>query len=568
MSTLEITTPEDRTERITPPPAAPVATNGKIKVAKRRPDDPEEPVAEIEPEVHPRRGEPLSAEMKEVRRTEDMAVKEIIDSFGTGGVFKCRITRKEPDSWRDASGKLITGLAGFLCWTSKAFDEEWLKDKYGGGTYELHFKKHGPKGGWIYGAQRDVTIGGAPPNLDEMALPASAVTPAATTENPSLVKDMLAMAQKQVDKADERAAHAERTGVGANDPMLEFLRDQAKANQQMIADLQRELREAVTRVPPKSTEDTVKDKLLDKLMDQDTARLQAVRAQYESELRMAKEAAYENEKRLRDMFERDKQDMRNAHERELALVRTSTETILASAKANYETSLMAAKSSFDTQKEIMKAENNRLDRENGEQRIEVKDLRAKKEKGIVEQFKDIQAVKEAMGIEDGESGGIGEKILDGLTNPDVITAAGKLFRGQDATPPPAAPAPEPIKPRVIRDASGNRFVLGPDGKIRPVKPKTGPGSAQEPGVPFIEPALVEQVVGYLERAFTAGTDPEIVAQSGKASVPEPVLTAIRDMGGVDVFLAKVAKLPSSSPLSSSQAGRNWARKVGKALVGE
>lgn len=571
MSTIEIVPPaEDRPTLVGAPNPGP-ANGSKVakapKLEKRRPDDPEDP-AELEgsPDVYPRRGEAnVSPEMKALRRTEDMAVKEIIESFGTDGAFKCRITRKEPDSCKDASGKIVTGLAGFLDWIKKPFDEEWIKTKYGGGTYELHFKRQGPKGGWVYGAQRDITIAG-PPNLDEMSLPATAQTTPTPTESPSLVKDMLAMAQKQVDKADERAANAEKSGGSADAPLLEFLREQMRTQAAMITELQRELRESATRVPPKSSDETVRDKMFEKLIDGDSARLQAVRMQHESELRAVKEAAIENEKRIRDAFERDKQDMRMMHERELALVRSSTETMLASMKSNYEMSIQAVKSSFDTQKEIMKADNNRLDRDNGELRVEVKDLRAKKEKTIVEQVKDIQAVKDVMGLEDGESGGVGEKILDALTNPEVIAEAGKLFRGAPAAPP-APPAPPVEQPaRVIRDSNGNRFVVK-NGQIRAVKPKAGPGS-DESGVPFIEPEMVKQVVGYLERACEAGTDPEIVAQSGKTYVPDPVLKAIRDMGGVDVFLQKVAKLPSSSPLSNSQAGRNWVRKVGKALVGE
>jgi len=44
------------------------------------------------------------------------------------------------------------------------------------------------------------------------------------------------------------------------------------------------------------------------------------------------------------------------------------------------------------------------------------------------------------------------------------------------------------------------------------------------------------------------------------------MATLRDHG-VDGFMSKVAKLQSASPLAS-QAGRNWVRKVGKALVGD
>ena len=73
------------------------------------------------------------------------------------------------------------------------------------------------------------------------------------------------------------------------------------------------------------------------------------------------------------------------------MVLLAPSTALTAARASYDTQLAAAKASFDTQKEIMSAENRRLDRENGELRGEVKELRAKKDKGLPEMAKEIEA---------------------------------------------------------------------------------------------------------------------------------------------------------------------------------
>jgi hypothetical protein len=73
-------------------------------------------------------------------------------------------------------------------------------------------------------------------------------------------------------------------------------------------------------------------------------------------------------------------------------------------------------------------------------------------------------------------------------------------------------------------------------------------------------------ISYLEKAFSGNQEPATVATSVRPFLAEEIMQSIQSVG-IDVFFAKVAKLPSASPLSS-QAGKNWVRKVGKALVGE
>jgi hypothetical protein len=80
------------------------------------------------------------------------------------------------------------------------------------------------------------------------------------------------------------------------------------------------------------------------------------------------------------------------------------------------------------------------------------------------------------------------------------------------------------------------------------------------------------LVNYLERAFQSRQAPEVVAQSGRTAIPDNIIGWIRDndsrgTSGVDLFMSKVAKLPGTSPLQT-QAGRNWLRKVSKALTGD
>jgi hypothetical protein len=189
-------------------------------------------------------------------------------------------------------------------------------------------------------------------------------------------------------------------------------------------------------------------------------------------------------------------------------------------------------------------------------------------------LKDINALKEAIGVgEEGEKSGF-DKLGDLLTNPDAIASVAGLFQKKEAPPAPPIHA-QIIAPRVVRSrATGDKFIRQPDGSMVPVK-KIPKVVTQEDGsqleLPDIPADQIATVISYLERAFTAGQDPVIVAQSGKAILPADILSWIQghdndQTNGVDLFLSKVAKLPSTSPLAS-QGGRNWVRKVGKALVG-
>lgn len=304
-------------------------------------------------------------------------------------------------------------------------------------------------------------------------------------------------------------------------------------------------------------------KMFEALLDGDSARVTHLRTTHDSELRMLKENHREDEKRMRDAFERDKADLKSAHDREISLMRQTNEL-----------QLQAAKASFETSKAVLEADNRRLQRENDELKSDNKELRAKKEKGPLEIVKEADQIKEVLGVGDGEDKSGWEKAAEML--PSAIEAAKSYFKpGGDGQQQQAAQggqqqALQPKRKVVVDKTSGQRFILEADGTMSPAKkkppPPPQPGPNGEPPIPQIAPETISTIINYLERAFTGNQEAEVVAQSGRAMVPEEIVTAIRDHG-VDGFLSKVAKLPSTSPLSN-QAGRNWMRKVGKALVGE
>ncbi len=498
-----------------------------------------------------------------LREGENKTLRELIESFGPEGGYQVHLLRKEPREARDASGKMVKS-DGFLdSWEnpSTPIDEKYIQKHFGGGTYELKFKERKSTGsGWQYAGQKVVHISG-----DPILVSATTTTPAAAppTESPSIVKDALNHAFESAKRAEDRAdaRHSNR----GDDAVVQLLRDQLATSQRAVDDLRRELRDIATKSGARP-EDSYKDKLLDKMIDGDSARVTALRTQYDSEIRMLKENALANESRLRDIFERERQDLRNAHERELALLRVSNESQLAAAKSSFETQLAAAKSSFDMQIKLLEQDNKRLERTNAELSAEVKELRARKDKGIVEIAKELKTVKEALGEDDdGETSAWG-RIAEVATNPEAWQAAASVFRQQPAVAPPPPPAPSPKRSVVKKD--GKKFILEADGKtLTPVPEKKKIEAApSEPQMPEVDPAQMQQIVSLLEIAFTNGQEPEIIAQGARSRVPEEVLVAIRDHG-VDQVMSRMAKLSGTSPLST-QAGRNWLRRVGAALVGE
>jgi hypothetical protein len=319
-----------------------------------------------------------------------------------------------------------------------------------------------------------------------------------------------------------------------------------------------ELRKATLVRPP---EDPFKTELLSSLMREDNARLSSVRSQFESEIRILKENAVSEQRRLEDRHERYQADAARSHDRELQNLRQS-----------HEISLQAARASFETQVKLLDMEQRRLELANAEMRTELKDLRAKHGKGIVEQAKELQAVREALGVgEDAEESSTVDKVVGALSSPAALNFAEKVLSGRAAAQPqqPAAPA-LPRAPKFVTAPDGKRFRLMPSGEMIPLKPKpkviatTLPDGTPGPTLPVIPAEVSAQVTDYLERAFAGNQDPVIMAQTARTHVPEEIMAVIREHG-VDVYLSKVARLPSGSPLAT-QAGKNWVRKVGEALV--
>lgn len=555
-------------ETMAPPPVGTDAAEAtEAKPAKERKKEKKREDAEGGDDESPRAR--LSAELKKLTESEDATLRDIVDALGDEGSFTIKIWRQEPEWFTDGNGKRHS-TRGYLETVDRKIDEQWIQNKYGGGTYKLTIRKRG--GGYL--THRTIPIAGNP---DLSTLPNAAAQPTQQlrtepAEPPPIIGKALDMMQSQLDKAEARADRA-AGGNGSDSALLAIMREQLAAASAEKLEMQRRLDElaaAIRRPAEPTAEDKFKDRFLEKMIDQDSARITALRAQYESEIRQLKESAIENERRIRDQHERDLKDRTASHERELALVRQTFEAQIATLKASHEISLATVKASGDTTTKITEAETRRLDKENNHLREELKELRAKKEKTIAEMVKELNSIKELVGDE-GEEASTAEKIVEAVTNPDAIAAVTSIFQKNQpaAATPPQAMAPQRPERRVVKNrVTGEKMILEGN-QLRPAKKISPPGTPPEvAALPEIDPEDIKRVVDYLESACTAGTDPQIVISSFGSFIPEPIRVAVRDLGGVDQFLMKVAKLPSTSPLLANQAGKNWCRKLSKALAGE
>jgi len=536
-------------------------------------DDPE---AEVRP-PRPRR-DPSSA-LREIRDTEERSLQEWLSTLGTHGAFKIQLRRDDPQKVT-VRGKILNA-AGFLGSFEHPIDEEWIQERYGGGTYALKATFRNQEGSYIYkkGFHRTVKIAGEP-NAD--TLPGQVSPEPAGGESPTIVREAFSAMKDLLDQ---------KGGAKGLDPTIQLMFEKMREDNDRrdrdlqrrdaeLATLRRELSE--TRATP-TPQDPIRDKMLNSLLDGQSGHVEALKLRHESELRQTKQAAIDDLKRVEDRHDRSMTELRMLHETTLGNLRSSHDRELLALRTAHETALKAEQSTYNIQAHTLGAENKRLEQaiaelkaKISEMATEMRELRAKKDKSLVEQAKEIREVRDALSDGETQDKSAGDKILDLITNPASLEFVQGIMTKR--AEPAKQAAPQAQGPQHVRNGRGEVFRKQPDGTLVPLKPKPQPKPpiVTEDGTqiapPEIEPAVIVQVVAYLERAFSANQAPEIVAQSGRTVVPEEIMTWIRNnhteaVSGVDLFMSKVAKLPGTSPLSS-QRGRNWLRMVGAALVGD
>lgn len=511
--------------------------------------------------------EKVSPMIRAIENDEEKSLKDWLDSIGTQGAYRVQVSREKPTHAMVAGRQVET--KGFLETYDHSLTEEDIQREHGGGTYHLKITRQNKSGAYVYekGMHRTIVVAGDPktdrlPGNIPAPLPVSTVI-AQAQESPSVVKMAIDSMQRVIDRQDAS------TGPRGIDPAVQMvmdeLRRQSARSESEIAALRQEL--ASSRKPEV---DPIKDKLLGTLLDGQSGHVEALRIRHEAEIRQMKESALQDMRRVEDRHDRAMAEARASSDRALSDLRGSHDREIHALRGSHEVALATSNAAHNIQVKILEGTVMRLEREVGKLETEVAALREKKDKPLIEQIKDLKTIKEAIGVD--EEASPWGRIADVITNPEAIGAIGGMFRGQPTQAPAPAPA-TPVKPTIVRDRStGERYLQTPSGLV-PVK-KRPKVVVKEDGsqlqLPEVDEGQVGQVVAYMERAFASGQDPEIVARSSRALVPPEILAWIQEhdseaQSGVDLFITKVAKLPGNSPLAQ-MGGRNWIRKVGKALI--
>jgi hypothetical protein len=524
---------------------------------------------------------------KAVREGQNKSLRELIESFGTDGAFMIKVERTHPDNSFDvASGRTFDTLGFCGKFENKPIDEDYIEKQYGGGVYAVKFHEKNPGGsGWKYAAQLTIKIPGDPnlaPYRQKAGLTATGTQPATNpNENPSIVKEAMGMVAKQLESAELRAASA-----GNNDQVIALMREQLAAARQESAELRAEIRQLANKPPAPAApaRSAIEDQMFSALLSGDSARNTQLVATHASEIRTLKESAAEDLKRQEQRFDNRLADLKAAHEREILAMKQSHEIALAAAKQSHEVQQASSKASHELSQSVLKSENSRLEKENDRLLAEVKELRAKKDLSPIEMLKQVEVLKNALGAGDEEETSTVGKVVEAVTNPGFFEGVATVInqvKTQTAAPQQQQAEQQQAlaqqkKPQIVKH-NGEKYALMPDGTLKgPLRKKTPAektaegggeeGKPAEPQMPTIEPGQLAMTIQFLDSACSGGQDPEVVAQGMRSRGPDELMAAIREHG-VDAVISKMAKLPSSSILSSI-AGRNWLRKLGTALVGE
>lgn len=553
----------------TPPPPVEVKPAEPPKNGKKREKTDKEIDNELGTSIG---GHGETKPLKDLRITEDMNLKDIIEQLGQLGAFRIGVSRVDPQEVRDPITGRMLKASGHLKSYDEAVDDEFIAKRHGGGRFELKFTRRNKTGAYVYVAARRIDIAGEP-NYEELRgatpLPSTVATaPTSNSEAPSVITKAMEMMERAADR--DRAHHNTPVDIGAITAPFEKMiaqlsmqmRERDEAHSKLVSELRTDLAQARSYRAP---EDPIKEKLLGSLIDGESGRITGLRVTHESEIRTLKANAIEDEKRLRDSFERDKSSLIAAFDRE-------RQTMLHS----HEQSLASARMSFETQIKVLDGHIKHLERNESELRTEVKELRAKKDKSLVETAKELQTVKDALGIQDGDNEKSAfDTIAEVVTDPNAGSLVKSFFRrnepaaAQQAQQPAQQQASGPpaggYKRQLVETPDGKKWIMEANGKLTgPVKHKAD-SKPSEVDLPVIDPERVQMAVTFLERAVENGSDPETVATGARALVPDEVITVLRDHGP-DIFMQKVAKIPSNSALAS-QEGKNWVRKFSKFLVG-
>lgn len=540
-----------------------------------------------------------TAPMRAMQQEDDRSFREWLDSFAPDGVVRVQITRKKPQL-----GPNGENLAGVLDTVEERIDEDYLREHYGGGQFQLKIFRINPKGSWEYAKSRQVQIAGPPKQNGHILMPgAGAPIIAAGGDSDSLAERAMSTLERGLDRERQRADRAQQDAVqhrpGMDPALLESimapLRDQAAQMAEQNRMLQKQLADLAQRPPPT---DPFRDQMVKHVFDGETARLDHLRTQYEQRISKLQDDFADERRRLLERQETHMERLERQHEREL----------LQQEKAQ-DQQAKALEMAHQTRIESLRSDIAKLERELQQALTRNGALEARKDQSLTEKAEELVKVREAL---DGIGGGAAgdekawyEKLIEGIGSSEVaMSLVNRIGSATGASQPP----PAPVQPgQMVQGPDGQLYVMGPDGQPRLITPKMrqrlaavaaarqqqrrrampaagaapqaaidqglaaaggdDPGAAPAGAPPGRAPdaSEVQLALKFMEGALQNGTAPETFATTARSMVPQDILRFIGTVG-VDQFLSTVLEPASTSPLAT-QRGRTWVRAVFKTING-
>lgn len=508
---------------------------------------------------------------------EDQDIRSWLGEIGSNQDVRIQVIRKQP---RVFKGVQVEGLCDAF---TELFDEQLVKERFGGGVYQLVVHKRNTKTGRMdFYTSRMLRIAGDP-KLEEREPDPTAASSSDGSAVGQAMETMRWLTKNSLEKAEK--AERDRSNGSGMDPMMlqaivgpmqDQIRSFEQSNREMariVAEKDAKIFELVTGANRRPEGPTFQDRMLEKMVDGESARIESLRANHETELRQLKSIHQSELDRERNRLEDEIKRMEKRHERELDAARDAQRVAMDAQKVAYETRI-----------DQLKSDVKRLEGDLAANKVELAELRAKKEKSLPEQAKEIVSMQEALqslGIggkddDDDEGKSTLERVVTRvMDNPEAIGQLLGGVRGAVTGGEPGQPTPEQVQ---MMQAQQAQAVLVQQAQAKQLARRRAIKKAQiakaqqtqaiaetakASGVRPPDAGEVKLALQFMESAIQNGTTPEAFAATAKAAIPGDVLGYIEKVG-IDEIL-NAANLPQDS-LLRTQKGRNFSRSVAKYLL--
>lgn len=542
---------------------APLPKPAPHKPRSKQPAPPDEPPSEVR-----------------LAQADDQSIYEWLKGLSGEATVRVNVYRETPRMWTQGGRQYQVG--GSLGWYNEMLTEDDIRERFGGGKFKIKAFKVNAKNQQVFGGQRTIEIAGSPKITGEMydvvdsSNPPTVSMQSMSGEDPGLARQALNLTAQTASAERERAERlqerlAEAMGKSGLDPalmsaLIDPLRDQTQSLQAELRESRREAAAREERMLERTKQEPdggVVGKLLLKMTDGESARIDALRNQYESELRQARERTNDEVKRAEDRLERIMLAAEESHKREIAHLRSSFDSEAKTREVAYQTQITVVAGQLEQARSDLAA-----------LKIEAAELRARKDVPIEEQVGKLIAMRDLfknLGGEDegGEDKPVWQQVIEGVVNSDVAKAVAAKVAGQQAA--------QPTQMQQIQDEQQRRRRLALAAarqqraqQAAPPQPPPSPPADGQPAPPqpqiMVDAATAQGAVAFIEQALKNNADPKDFAQTIRSMVPGSIIESIK-VDGIESFMQRFGGAVTEGSVLNTQVGLNFLRRVAKFLNG-